>query len=154
MGVEAGVPDAEPADPLRRPGRLGKRDGHPTAPLLLVSPIFCPIQEHTPGPIAPDFDGGRMRIRALGDASDGTRLTLTLIRDELSHIATARAATDSNLHYLDGRSLYGAADLAELPLPDGLHPDPDGHRRIGNRFAELTFGNDGPFPAGLSASWS
>ena len=26
------------------------RDGHPTTPLLVVSPIYCPIHEDTPGP--------------------------------------------------------------------------------------------------------
>ena len=31
------------------------RDGHPDTPLLVVSPILCPIQEDTPGPLAPDF---------------------------------------------------------------------------------------------------
>ncbi len=56
-----------------------------------------------------------------------------------------RAADDPNLHYLDGRDLYGEADFAELPLPDQLHPDAATHRRIGERFAKLTFTADGPF---------
>ena len=47
-----------------------------------------------------------------------------------------RAADDPNLHYLDGRELYGEADFAELPLPDQLHPDAATHRRIGERFAQ------------------
>jgi hypothetical protein len=55
-----------------------------------------------------------------------------------------RAATDPNLHYLDGLALYGEADHAELPLPDNLHPDPATHRHIGERFAQLAFA-DGPF---------
>jgi hypothetical protein len=44
-----------------------------------------------------------------------------------------------NLRYLDGRELYGADDVAELPLPDQLHPDAATHRRIGERFAKLGF---------------
>ena len=28
------------------------REGHPTTPLLVVSPILCPIHEDTPGPAA------------------------------------------------------------------------------------------------------
>ena len=28
------------------------REGHPTTPLLVVSPIYCPIHEDTPGPAA------------------------------------------------------------------------------------------------------
>ena len=54
-----------------------------------------------------------------------------------------RAADDPNLHYLDGRDLYGEADYAELPLPDELHPDAATHRRIGERFAALAFGAGG-----------
>ncbi|GHG54414.1 GDSL-type esterase/lipase family protein [Streptomyces griseocarneus] len=123
------------------------REGHPTTPLLVVSPVLCPMQEDTPGPLAPDFDGSTVRFRPLGDPSDRTRLTLNVIRDELSRITALRAADDPNLHYLDGRSLYGEPDFAELPLPDGLHPDSAGHRRIGERFAELAFGDGGPFAA-------
>ncbi|WP_240003565.1 GDSL-type esterase/lipase family protein [Streptomyces cinnamoneus] len=121
------------------------RDGHPTTPLLVVSPVLCPVQEDTPGPLAPDFDGPRLRFRATGDPSDPSRLTLTVIRDQLSRITAQRAAEDPNLHYLDGLSLYGEKDFAELPLPDGLHPDSAGHRRIGENFAELAFGDGGPF---------
>ncbi|WP_030261632.1 GDSL-type esterase/lipase family protein [Streptomyces violens] len=118
------------------------REGHPTTPLLVVSPIYCPIHEDTPGPAAPDFSNigaGKLIFRATGDPADRTRLTLSIIRAELSRITAARAAEDPNLHYLDGRELYGEADHAELPLPDQLHPDAATHRRIGERFAELAF---------------
>ncbi|AJT69135.1 GDSL-type esterase/lipase family protein [Streptomyces chattanoogensis] len=126
------------------------REGHPTTPLLVVSPILCPLHEDTPGPTAPDFDAPELRFRALGDPSDrsGGRLTLRVIRDELSRITGQRAADDPNLHYLDGRSLYGEADFRQLPLPDRLHPDAAGHRRIGERFAERAFGAGGPFAVG------
>lgn len=123
------------------------REGHPTTPLLIVSPVLCPIHEDTPGPTAPDFEGGELRFKALGDPADRAAgsLTLGVIREELARIAAQRADGDPNLHYLDGRALYGEADFAELPLPDRLHPDPAGHRRIGERFAELAFGDGGPF---------
>ncbi|MGK5630052.1 GDSL-type esterase/lipase family protein [Streptomyces sp. URMC 123] len=123
------------------------REGHPTTPLLVVSPVLCPLQEDTPGPLSADLEDGELRLRALGDPADRTRLTLTLVRDELARITERRAADDPHLHYLDGRSLYGEADHSELPLPDGLHPDTAGHRRIGERFAELVFGEGGPFAA-------
>ena len=86
---------------------------------------------------------------ATGDPAERARrtLTLTVIRDELARIVAQRAADDPNLHYLDGRELYGEADFAELPLPDQLHPDAAAHRRIGERFAELAFGDGGPFAA-------
>jgi lysophospholipase L1-like esterase len=123
------------------------REGHPHAPLIVVSPILSPIQEHTPGPIAPVFDGPTISFTALGDSADPSRLTLTMIRDELRRIVAQRAVSDPNLHYLDGRSLYGDEDFAEIPLPDQLHPDPEGHRRLGERFAEAAFTPDGPFAA-------
>ncbi|MFH0520710.1 GDSL-type esterase/lipase family protein [Streptomyces sp. M41] len=126
------------------------REGHPTTPLLVVSPILCPIHEDTPGPCAPDLDGlgeGRLRFVAMGDPAEsaGGKLTLNVVREELSRIVEQRAADDPNLHHLDGRDLYGEADAAELPLPDDLHPDAETHRRIGERFARLAFTADGPF---------
>ncbi|MEU1620957.1 GDSL-type esterase/lipase family protein [Streptomyces sp. NPDC005722] len=126
------------------------REGHPTAPLLVVSPILCPVQEDTPGPLAPDFDGGRLRFRATGDPAERAagRLTLNVIRDELARIVALRAADDPHLHHLDGRELYGTADYAELPLPDEVHPDPAGHRRIGENFARLVFADGGAFAPG------
>ncbi|MFF4747618.1 SGNH/GDSL hydrolase family protein [Streptomyces chengbuensis] len=125
------------------------REGQPTAPLLVVSPILCPIHEDTPGPSAPDLSAlsaGRLRFRAAGDPAERAsgKLTLRVIRDELARIVEERAAEDPNLHHLDGRALYGEADSAELPLPDDLHPDAATHRRIGERFARLAFTAGGP----------
>lgn len=128
------------------------REGHPTAPLLVASPVVCPIHEDTPGPSALDFSNlsaGKLQFRAAGDPAEtaGGKLTLNIIRDELARLVKQRAADDPNLHYLDGRDLYGEADFAELPLPDQLHPDAATHRRIGERFAALAFGPGGPFTA-------
>ncbi|NGN67529.1 lipase [Streptomyces sp. A7024] len=128
------------------------REGHPTTPLLLVSAILCPIHERTPGPAAPDMEAmstGRVAFRAAGDPEEvaAGKLTLTVIREELSRIARQRAVDDPHLHYLDGRELYGDADAAELPLPDELHPDAATHRRIGERFAKLVFAEGGAFEA-------
>ncbi|MEO3890538.1 GDSL-type esterase/lipase family protein [Nonomuraea sp. B5E05] len=125
------------------------REGHPTTPLLVVSPILCPVQEDTPGPLAPDYDGVTLRFKATGDPAERAagRLTLNVVRDELARIVEQRTADDPNLHYLDGRALYGESDYAEFPLPDAIHPDPAGHRRIGENFARLVFGDGGPFAA-------
>ncbi|RSN59232.1 lipase [Amycolatopsis sp. WAC 04182] len=119
------------------------RDGHPDTPILVVSPILSPIVEDVPGPVVPDFDATTLRFRALGVADDlaGGRLCLSIVRDELARITTERA--DPHLHYLDGRALFGEQDHAELPPPDGLHLDPAGYQRLGERFARLAF--NGPF---------
>ncbi|MCY1657939.1 GDSL-type esterase/lipase family protein [Dietzia sp. SL131] len=127
------------------------RDGHPTTPLLLVSPIYCGIHEDTPGPGAfdPDtFHTGEVRFIATGETG-GTaqgRLTLRVIRDALASIVEAR--DDENLHHLDGTALYGSADADEHPLPDALHPDTATHELIGTRFARHAFGDGGPFDHG------
>ncbi|MGA4859594.1 GDSL-type esterase/lipase family protein [Streptomyces koyangensis] len=124
------------------------REGHPDTPLLVVTPILCPIHEDTPGPC--DFSEiaeGRITFKAVGDPAEvaAGKLTLNVIRDELTRIVRQRAADDPHLHLLDGRELYGEADHAELPLPDELHPDAATHRRMGERFAALVFAPDGPF---------
>lgn len=126
------------------------REGHPGTPLLVVSPLLCPIHEDTPGPAAPDLidlSAGKLTFRATGDPADRTRLTLDIIRKELSRIVIERSVDDPGLHYLDGRELYGEADLAELPLPDQLHPDAATHRLIGRRFVERAFVEGGPLAA-------
>ncbi|WP_262063203.1 GDSL-type esterase/lipase family protein [Streptomyces sp. STR69] len=128
------------------------REGHPTTPLLVVSPLLCPMHEDTPGPCLLDFDGlreGRLEFSALGDPAERVagKLTLNVIRDELARIVARRSADDPHLHHLDGRELYGERDFAELPLPDRLHPDAETHRRIAERFAGLAFGAGGPFNA-------
>ncbi|MFC8530408.1 SGNH/GDSL hydrolase family protein [Nocardia sp. NPDC057227] len=115
------------------------RDGHPATPLLLISPLYCGIHEHTPGPGAFDpasIATGTPRFIATGDPDDVPRgrLTLTVVREALAEIAAQRA--DPNLHHLDGTALYGPADAETHPLPDGLHPDTAAHRIIGTRFAE------------------
>jgi len=117
------------------------REGHPTTPLLVVSPLHCPIHEDTPGPAMPVMTDGVLRFRATGEPAPG-KLTLTVIRDELARIVKLRSADDPNLHYLDGLDLHAESDPA---LPDDLHPDAATHRLIGARFAERVFGAGGLF---------
>jgi len=126
------------------------RDRHADTPLLIVSPILCPIHETTPGPTSFDFAAlaeGKLRYKATGDPAETAsgKLTLTIIRDALKQIVAQRAGSDPNIHYLDGRELYGESDCAELPLPDDLHPDAATHHRIGRNFADFVFGARGVF---------
>ena len=44
---------------------------------------------------------------------------------------------------VSGLDLFGVDDVADLP--DGIHPNPDGQRRIAERFERLTFGAGRPF---------
>ena len=71
-------------------------------------------------------------------------LSLVRIRELLELVVTQRrAAGDANLHSLHGHRLFGADDVGDLP--DGLHPNGAGYRRMGERFAEFAFSVAGPF---------
>lgn len=118
------------------------REGHPTAPLFVVSPIHCPIHQEVPGPTLFDTRAmreGRVLFRATGDAKEVRqgKLALGVIRHQLEAIVRERAALDANLHYVDGMTLYGPDDHVQAPLPDALHPDAVAHRTIGERFADI-----------------
>ncbi|MCD9153039.1 SGNH/GDSL hydrolase family protein [Aeromicrobium duanguangcaii] len=127
------------------------RDGHPDTPLLLISPILCPIHEDTPGPGRPDpatLGTDAVKFMAVGDPADVAwgKLTLRVIREQMRQIVEARRQDDPNLHYLDGSELYGEDDAVVHPLPDALHPDAETHVLMGERFAKLAL-----IPGGLLA---
>ena len=124
------------------------REGRPTVPLLVVSPILCRSTRTRRARGAVDLDDdGAVRFRATGDPADvaAGRLTLRVVRDELVRVVARRAADDPFLAYLDGRALYGEADAEGLPLPDRLHPDTATHALMAERFAARAFGPGGAF---------
>ena len=118
------------------------REGHPSTPIWVVSSVLCPIVEDRPGPTMLVGEPGERRATTEGLPHEVVRgrLSLSLTRDLLKQIVESRAEEDSNLHYLDGRELYGEAEYEAMPMHDGLHPDSEAHRHIGVRFAELVFG--------------
>ncbi|WP_273653480.1 SGNH/GDSL hydrolase family protein [Cellulomonas fimi] len=121
------------------------REGHPTTPLVVVSPLLCPLVEDTPGPtfIDPASPAGAPVFATRGrpeDVADG-RLTLRVIRRALADVVAARrAAGDDALHLVDGLDLYGADDAVALPMADLLHPDAPAQRLVGERFADVLRG--------------
>ena len=111
------------------------RDGHPNTPIVLVSPIACPIVETVPGPTRAGNDGRFVAAPRPSELMDGA-LTLELIRAiESEIVATRQAAGDGQLTLLDGLQLFGLDEVDDLP--DDLHPSPAGYRRIGERFHRL-----------------
>jgi len=113
------------------------RDGHPLTPLLVISPIICPVAESAPGPTVLGEDGQISVADPDAPLALG-RLSVGAIRALLVEIVDRRRAVgDDALHYLDGRELFGPADVADLP--DGLHPNGAGYERMGERFAEHPF---------------
>ncbi|MCY0919835.1 GDSL-type esterase/lipase family protein [Streptomyces sp. H27-G5] len=82
------------------------RQGHPSTPLLLLSPVLRPDAERTPN-----------RLGA----------TLGALRDAMERATRDRmAAGDGRLALLPGRDLLGPEHLA-----DGLHPNDNGHQVLG-----------------------
>lgn len=119
------------------------REGHPTTPIVLISPIICPVAEHRPGPTGRDANGQCCVYDRAPELNEGA-LTLVRIRELIEQVIAARVALgDSNLHYLHGHELFGAADVGDLP--DGLHPNSAGYRRMGERFVAHAFAGNGPF---------
>jgi hypothetical protein len=99
------------------------RDGHPTTPITVCTPIVSPSRE---------------------DARNAAGLTLAEVRAAVAAATTEfRAATrDANLFLIDGLSLLGPDDAGLLH--DGLHPCADGYRVLGERLRPLLaarFGN-------------
>jgi len=118
------------------------RDGHPTTPLLVISPILCPMVEDCPGPteIDPGSPPDAPLFRTLGSPDELAlgKLSLRVIRTVLREVVDRRrAAGDAALGYLDGLTLFGRQEWDRMPMPDLLHPDAAGQQHMGERFAAL-----------------
>ena len=121
------------------------RDRHPEVPLVVITPITCPVAEDHPGPTGVDAEGQCAVTERPGALALGA-LTLRRVRElEAEIVATRRAAGDAHLHLLQGPDLFGPDDVDDLP--DGLHPNPAGYQRMGERFHALAFQGGGPFTA-------
>jgi lysophospholipase L1-like esterase len=88
------------------------RERHAATPIQVISPIFSPGRE---------------------DEAQNGGMTLKRMREVLDGVVAARA--DPNTHYLSGLALFGEADAGDLP--DDLHPNTAGYRRMGERFYAL-----------------
>ena len=114
------------------------RERKPDVPIIVASPIFCPSAETRPGPTIPDAQGKFVTVDGFDQFRIGS-LSLGRIREIIAEVvAKRRAAGDSALRYLDGLTLFGADDAHDLP--DDLHPNPAGYRRMGERFAPVLSG--------------
>ncbi|QKJ21068.1 lipase [Microbacterium hominis] len=114
------------------------REGHPSTPIVVISPILCAPVETAAGPTVQDptrtyewsIAGGTDADVALG------KLSLQSIRSAIESVVERRRSTDPHLRYVDGLGLYGPDDARAMPLPDNLHPGPDVQRLIGERFVQ------------------
>lgn len=109
------------------------REAKPDVPITVISPIYCPSAETRPGPTIPDGQGRFVTIDGFEQFRNGC-LSLVRIREIIADVVDKRrTAGDPALHYVDGLTLFGAEDAHDLP--DDLHPNPAGYRRMGERFA-------------------
>ena len=101
------------------------------------------MAETQPGPHVEGPDGAFRPVPRPAALAEGA-LHLVRIRELIeAAVADRRVSGDGHLHLLDGRALFGPADVADLP--DGLHPNEAGYARMADRFLGSAFGADGPF---------
>ncbi len=111
------------------------RDGKPDAPIIAISPIFCPSAEMHPGPMVRGASGKFLIFEGFDAIRNGS-MSLRRVREIIADVIdTRRKSGDEHLHYLDGLTLFGADDADDLP--DDLHPNAAGYIRMGERFAPM-----------------
>ncbi len=81
------------------------REKHPRTPIALISPFSCPKREVSEGKLGYGLLEMRQDMKDVFDAF--------------------RQAGDKNLHYFDGRKLFGPGDIRKY-ASDGLHPNASG----------------------------
>jgi lysophospholipase L1-like esterase len=97
------------------------RERHEATPLVVISPIFSPGRE---------------------DQGQNGGLTLMRMRELLEGVVEARRRSgDGAIRYLSGLELFGPDDAHDLP--DDLHPNTAGYRRMGERFHHLMLEGEG-----------
>lgn len=90
------------------------RERHPDTPFVVMSPIISPPRETVPNAVG--FD-------------------LRTMRQEVAQaVQTLRNQGDQHVHYIDGLDIFGPEDVHLLP--DELHPNAEGYKLMGRRFAE------------------
>jgi len=104
-----------------RPAVIGSiasiRDGHPNIPLVVCSPIWSPVRESTPNAVGLTLEQMRLEVREA--------------------VESFCRRGDDLIYYVDGLRLFDAS-LAQY-LPDDLHPDAEGYRRMGENFLKEVF---------------
>lgn len=99
-----------------RPAVIGTaqtiREKHPDIPLAFISPIYSPPREENRNNVGFSLQGMRSEVEAAVDA--------------------LKSCGDDNVHYFSGLDIFGP-ELNEF-LPDQLHPNAEGYKRMGANF--------------------
>jgi hypothetical protein len=91
------------------------RDGHPTTPMAVVSPIHAKDRERVENPIGMSLALARQRVAEAVDV--------------------LQQHGDQHLHYVNGLDLFGSE--LEPYLGDGVHPNAEGYRILADRYSDL-----------------
>ncbi|MGW3746064.1 GDSL-type esterase/lipase family protein [Streptomyces sp. NPDC005146] len=112
------------------------RETHPDTPILIISPIPCPVLENRPGPrYAMRPPAGQLEATGHTEDIPAGALTLTVVREQLQLLVKQRGQQDPALAYLDGRILLRPDETDDLH--DGIHPNAAGYLRMGARLAQV-----------------
>ena len=95
------------------------REKHPETPIAVISSVIATPHETTENAVG--FTLQAMRVE---------------VEDAVLRIVDV--CGDKNLHYFDGTTLLGEADVDYLP--DGIHPNPQGAELLARRFVGHVFG--------------
>lgn len=109
------------------------RDTLPEAPILVSTPIFCPPHELGFAPTI--FDPIAKKAKGSPQPTEffPATLNLLMVRELTESVVKQRQTNDPNLYLMSGLDLFGESDSADLP--DDLHPNAEGYKRMGRRFA-------------------
>lgn len=109
------------------------RDRHPGVPILVSTAIFCPPHEEGFAPTVFDPVEGKAKASAKPAEFIAATMNLSITRELTESVIKLRQQSDKNLFLMSGLDLFSEADAHDLP--DDLHPNADGYRRMGQRFA-------------------
>lgn len=91
------------------------RDGQPTTPIVVVSPIFSAARETQIAEVWRGVQGW--------EAREEFAFTLAKMREALEDmVRVLRTEGDANIHYRNGLELFDRPDAEAGLLPDDLHP--------------------------------
>lgn len=119
------------------------REARPATPIIIITPFYSPLLETAPGPLIRRSCGTYERKDRPFALEDGA-LTMGDARTAITAVVKRRlVGGDGNLWLVDGMALFGAADASLMP--DDLHPNAEGHERIGRRLLDMIAAEQLPF---------